>query len=70
MKLSDKTITKKNMVFLFREFCVHDEQELYNKLVAESNNLPCLECGLEFPIEKIYFLDGDPYCYNCIKKYK
>jgi hypothetical protein len=50
---------------LFAEFGVKTEQELADKLSEESQFLVCGCCGKEVSIDKIKFVDGDPYCGRC-----
>ena len=59
--MSNKISIKK----LLKDFDVENEDELYTKLTENSETIPCIICGKEFPIEKIKFLNDDPYCSNC-----
>ena len=59
-----------DVVGMFREYKVFDEEELKQALDKESHFIPCIDCCREFPIEEIHFLDGDPYCPKCIAYYK
>lgn len=59
--MSNKISIKK----LLRDFDVIDEDELYTKLIEDSNTIPCIICGKEIPIEKIKFVNDDPYCKKC-----
>jgi RNA polymerase-binding transcription factor DksA len=51
---------------LLEEFNVKTEQELFDLLIKESSTIPCQICGREIPIESLCFIDGDPFCLNCI----
>lgn len=50
---------------LFAEFGVTSEQKLFEKLMQDSNKIPCIECGREYPIEQLSFLTDDPICERC-----
>lgn len=54
---------------LFEEFGVRDEIELsYKLLEVDCHTLPCQGgCGREILIDAIYFVDGDPYCKDCLE---
>lgn len=54
-----------NAFTLCSEFGVKNETELYNKLVRESETIPCIICRKEITIGKIQFIDGNPYCPCC-----
>lgn len=54
-----------NVQDLLKEYGVQTEQELQEKLMAESLTLPCIYCRIEYPIEKLMFLGDDPVCPNC-----
>jgi len=59
---------RKNYSFanLFGEFGVTTEKELQEKLSKDSQLIPCICCGKQFPIEKIRIINCNPYCLNCI----
>jgi len=59
--MSDKISIKK----MLEDFDVSNEDELYEKLTANSDTIPCIICGKEIPIEKIKFVNDDPYCSKC-----
>jgi len=65
MRKNNRIMNWNNVVELFREYNVFDEQELNEKLVRESQHIPCVYCCREFPVDKLVFLDGDPYCPRC-----
>lgn len=50
---------------LFQEFHVSNENDLYKKLIIESQTIPCMSCHKEYPIECIRFIHDNPYCLNC-----
>ena len=50
---------------LLKDFDVADEDELYTKLIEDSNTIPCIVCGKEISIEEIYSVNDDPYCKKC-----
>jgi hypothetical protein len=53
---------------LFKEFGVRNETELSDLLVKESYTLPCQGgCNREIPIENIVFVNGEPWCRNCLE---
>ena len=54
---------------IFQEFGVKTEDELSNLLMEQSGTLPCIECGEEFDIDVIKFIDDNPVCPNCIKRF-
>lgn len=53
---------------LLEDFNADTEEELFDKLVKDSQTVPCLLCKKEFPIELLNFIDGDPYCKKCSKE--
>ena len=59
-------VPKSNLPTQYRkmmaEFGVKNEEQLFQKLVIESLTLPCIECGKEFALEDVVFIDGNPYC--------
>ena len=50
---------------LLKDFDVANEDDLYTKLIEDSNTIPCIVCGKEIPIEEIYSVNDDPYCKKC-----
>jgi formylmethanofuran dehydrogenase subunit E len=50
---------------LLKEFEVTTEDELFEKLIADSCTLPCSECGKQVLTEKAVFINGDPVCRSC-----
>jgi hypothetical protein len=50
---------------LLKDFGVETEEQLQKKLAEEAKVVPCIHCGKEFPIDELYFIDGDPYCRRC-----
>jgi hypothetical protein len=50
---------------LYAEFGVTTEEGLLEKLVQESETLPCVVCHREFTIDKLSFLTDDPVCMEC-----
>jgi formylmethanofuran dehydrogenase subunit E len=56
-----------NTSLLLFDFGVKTEDELYNLLIKESETIPCQRCGQEFSIDKICFIDGDPFCLSCVE---
>ena len=65
-----KNMNWNNVVELFREYKVYDEQELNEKLAKESRYVPCVDCCRDVPVEKVVFIDGDPYCPRCVTSYR
>lgn len=52
---------------ILHEFNVSDEEGLKHKLFRESNFVPCTNCLREYPLDKLVFLCGEPYCKRCSK---
>ena len=50
---------------MLKDFDVENEDELYTKLTENSDTIPCIICSKEIPIEKIKFINDDPYCSKC-----
>jgi hypothetical protein len=51
---------------LFDYFRVSNEQELYEKIITDSLTIPCLICKREFLVDELEFIDGDPFCHECL----
>jgi hypothetical protein len=55
---------------VFGEFSVTNDDDLLIKMAKDAETIPCIICWKEMPIEKIFFLEGDPYCFSHYKIYK
>ena len=64
-KINVEDFNYHKMQSLFRDFGVHSEDELQEKLDNDSRTIPCSVCGKELDIETFAFVDGDPVCPNC-----
>jgi hypothetical protein len=64
--MSDEDMVEEDVNKLLLYFEVKDEQELYEKIMKESDTIPCICCRREFTIDELDFIDGDPYCLECL----
>lgn len=67
MLKTKKSKPKFSVSSLYRDFNVNNENDLYKKLVSESEKIPCMCCHREYPLECIVFIRDDPYCVNCAR---
>lgn len=51
---------------MYDDFGVSNEDELFDKLIQESETIPCYICGQERALELLKFIDGDPVCIYCL----
>ena len=54
-----------NLQNLMVDFNVKDEDELFEKLIKDSETIYCISCGKEVDWSKVIFSGGDPYCSEC-----
>ena len=54
-----------NLENLMVDFNVKDEDELFEKLIKDSETILCISCGKEIDWSKVIFIGGDPYCSEC-----
>jgi hypothetical protein len=59
-------MVEKDVDNLLKYFKVNNEQELYEKIMVDSLTIPCFICKREFLVDELEFIDGDPFCHNCL----